>query len=62
MSQRLEERRADATPKCATCSWWQGGEAIAGRCSMHDMKTLDLAVCAGHRPQVQTGEVMEGGE
>ena len=59
MSQRLALRRDDTTPKCATSSWWQGGEAHAGQCDMHQMKTLDLSVCAGHRPQRQTGDVME---
>lgn len=59
MSQMLEMRREDASPKCATCSWWDGGEANAGTCGMHSMKTLDLAVCAAHRPQRQTGEVVD---
>ncbi len=62
MNQRLEQRRDDATPKCATCSWWQGAFLSAGTCDVHDMKTLDLSVCSDHRPQVQTGEVMEEGE
>jgi hypothetical protein len=50
---RLDGRREDTSPKCATCSWWlaKGTEATAGECGQHGVKTLDLALCSGWRAQ-----------
>lgn len=49
MHPKLEARRANSEPKCATCGWWQGLEAPAGMCGLHDVKVLDLSICTGWR-------------
>lgn len=46
MSIDLETKRADITPKCATCQWWRGRALAAGQCTQWDIKTLDLALCS----------------
>lgn len=49
MNPLLEARRRNDEPKCASCGWWQGGDASAGRCDRHDAPTLDFAVCSDWR-------------
>lgn len=49
MDSKLEVRRSNNEPKCASCGWWQGKDAPGGRCDRHGIVTLDLAVCSDWR-------------
>jgi hypothetical protein len=51
MHPRLEARRANNEPKCASCGWWAGlnTETPAAHCGLHNAMTLDLVVCSGWR-------------
>lgn len=59
MNARLEARRANSEAKCASCGWWRGGVETAARCERHDIKTLDLAVCADWRDGDVVAEVLK---
>jgi hypothetical protein len=43
---QLENQRADTTPKCANCANWTGVDHAIAPCQLHNMTTLDLAVCS----------------
>lgn len=51
MNPRLEVRRNDPSPKCATCSWWAQRDSSSARvaqCTLSQeitLYTLDLSVC-----------------
>lgn len=46
MDAKLEANRDDTSPKCANCVHWAGTSDAIGPCGLHQMVTLDLAVCS----------------
>jgi hypothetical protein len=58
MNPKLEIRRANNEPKCASCGWFQGGNGSGGTCGRHGMITLDLAVCTDWRDGDPVQEVL----
>jgi hypothetical protein len=68
MNPKLEIRRANNEPKCASCGWWHGGTEPAGICGRHSVMassgesrtvvTLDLAVCTDWRDGDPVQEVL----
>ena len=62
MSAWLELKRADVSPKCATCRQWAGRETSKSGafCEQHKTVTLDLSVCsAWELHEVLHGQIME---
>lgn len=61
-------RRENSEAKCFNCEYWVGiGEAsIKGKCTKHDMTTLDLNLCsaweqAANSPvQIKSGATSDG--
>lgn len=59
MEARLEIRRSNNEPKCASCAWWDGGDKARGKCAMNETVTLDLAVCSAWRNNIVVQQVIE---
>ena len=59
MDSKLEIRRSNNEPKCASCGWWKGGSASAGKCERHNAPTLDMAVCSDWRDGDVIAEILE---
>lgn len=61
-SARLETRRENTDPKCATCRNWEGRDTgkSAAQCELHKATTLDLSVCtAWELHEIHTGQIIE---
>ena len=62
MSAWLQVKRADVSPKCATCRQWAGRDTgkSGALCEQHSTVTLDLSVCSAWREhEVLQGEILK---
>lgn len=62
---KLENRRNDASAKCANCKEWGSRDLhfTVGMCALHEIATLDLSVCsAWEAHEIHTGRILNPDE